>query len=122
MSRDSDNEPEIDAGDEDLEDDSDSPTSWKEPAGNGVRIEDLISEGQEIMIQVAKSSIGSKGPRVTTHISIAGRYMVLMPTVDHIGISKRIQDDAERQRLKDILRSIRPNSFGYIFRTQAEGI
>jgi len=85
-------------------------------------IEELLTEGQEVLIQVAKSSIGTKGPRVTTHISLAGRYMVLMPTVDHIGISKRIENDAERIRLKDLLLSIRKNKFGYILRTQAEGI
>lgn len=97
-------------------------SSWKSALNHGCSIEDLLSEGQEILVQVAKSSIGTKGPRVTTHISLAGRYMVLMPTVDHIGISKRIVDDNERQRLKDVLLSIRDNSFGYIFRTQAEGI
>ena len=85
-------------------------------------IEDLLTEGQEILVQVAKSSIGTKGPRVTTHISLAGRYMVLMPTVDHIGISKRISDEKERTRLKDMLLSIRHNDFGYIFRTQARDI
>jgi len=96
--------------------------SWKASLSHECNIEDLLTEGQEIMVQVAKSSIGSKGPRVTTHISLAGRYMVLMPTVDHIGISKRIENEAERSRLKDLLLSIRSNTFGYIFRTQAEGI
>ena len=61
-------------------------TSWKASLNTGCSIEDLLTEGQEIMVQVAKSSIGSKGPRVTTHISLAGRYMVLLPTVDHIEI------------------------------------
>ncbi len=96
--------------------------SWKASLNHDCSIEDLLTEGQEILVQVAKSSIGTKGPRVTTHISLAGRYMVLMPTVDHIGISKRIEDDTERSRLKDLLLSIRENTFGYIFRTQAEGI
>lgn len=95
--------------------------SWKS-SSPGCGIEDLLAEGQEILVQVAKSSIGTKGPRVTTHISLAGRYMVLMPTVDHIGISKRIEDEAERVRLKDLLLAIRENKFGYIFRTQAQGI
>ncbi|THB80493.1 MAG: Rne/Rng family ribonuclease [Desulfobacteraceae bacterium] len=97
-------------------------TSWKKGLKPEQSIEDLIMEGQEILVQVAKSSIGSKGPRITTHISLAGRYMVLMPTVDHIGISKRIENDAERSRLKELLLSIRENDFGYIFRTAAEGI
>ncbi len=85
-------------------------------------IEDLLTEGQEILVQVAKSSIGTKGPRITTHISLAGRYLVLMPTVDHIGISKRIENEEERTRLKEDLLAIRQNNFGYIFRTQAQGI
>ncbi|MCG8565550.1 MAG: Rne/Rng family ribonuclease, partial [Desulfobacterales bacterium] len=59
--------------------------SWRTCQDNNCSIEELLTEGQEILVQAAKSSIGSKGPRVTTHISLAGRYMVLMPTVDHIG-------------------------------------
>lgn len=96
--------------------------SWKAALNPECRIDELLTEGQEILVQVAKSSIGTKGPRITTHISLAGRYLVLMPTVDHIGISKRIGNDTERARLKDLLLSIRENKFGYIFRTQAEGI
>ncbi len=96
--------------------------SWKTSLTPECSIEDLLTEGQEILVQVAKSSIGTKGPRVTTHISLAGRYMVLMPTVDHIGISKRIEDEEERNRLRDLLLSMRENKFGYIFRTQAQGI
>ncbi len=100
----------------------DTHASWKTSFNQDASIEDLLTEGQEIMVQVAKSSIGTKGPRVTTHISLAGRYMVLMPTVDHIGISKRIVNDDERNRLKDLLLSLRKNNFGYILRTQADGI
>ncbi|WDP91152.1 MAG: Rne/Rng family ribonuclease [Desulfobacter sp.] len=96
--------------------------SWNQRSAPECSIEDLLTEGQEIMVQVAKSSIGTKGPRVTTHISLAGRYMVLMPTVDHIGISKRITDEAERNRLKEMLLSMRKTNFGYIFRTQARDI
>ncbi|MGM0654103.1 MAG: Rne/Rng family ribonuclease [Thermodesulfobacteriota bacterium] len=95
--------------------------SWKSPVLE-CAIQGLLVEGQEILVQVAKSSIGSKGPRVTTHISLAGRYMVLMPTVDHIGISRRITDEAERIRLRDMLKGLRKNNFGYIFRTQAKDI
>ncbi|HCY83533.1 MAG TPA: Rne/Rng family ribonuclease [Desulfobacteraceae bacterium] len=97
-------------------------TTWTPRPVPECSIEDLLTEGQEIMVQVAKSAIASKGPRVTTHISLAGRYMVLMPTVDHIGISKRISDEAERTRLRDMLLNIRENDFGYIFRTQARDI
>ncbi len=85
------------------------------------RIEDLISEGQEILVHVAKSPIGTKGARVTTHISMPGRFLVLMPTSDHIGVSRRIEDEAERSRLKTLISSLRDEPFGYIVRTAAEG-
>ena len=110
-------------GDADGEDNMASTReSWRTCRDNECSIDELLTEGQEILVQVSKASIGSKGPRVTTHISLAGRYMVLMPTVDHIGISKRIQDEAERTRLRDLLLSVRKDGFGYIFRTQAQGI
>ena len=86
------------------------------------QIEELISEGQEIMVQVAKSPIGTKGARVTSYISIPGRYLVLMPNSNHIGISRRISDAGERNRLKDIVLDLREGEFGYIVRTAAEGI
>lgn len=89
---------------------------------NDVPIEKLLKEGQELMVQVTKSPIGTKGARITTYISIPGRYLVLMPNVDHIGISKRIDDENERQRLKDIINSKRSIEYGYIFRTASEGI
>ncbi|MBF0378431.1 MAG: Rne/Rng family ribonuclease [Desulfamplus sp.] len=101
---------------------STSVYNWKPYLAEDSPIDELITEGQEILVQVAKSSMGSKGPRVTTHISLPGRFMVLMPTVDHIGISKRIDDEKERIRLKELLTSIRKDNFGYIFRTAAQGI
>ncbi len=113
---------ERDPGEIETRDMSENTSPWKASLSQECCIEDLLTEGQEIMVQVAKSSIGSKGPRVTTHISLAGRYLVLLPTVDHIGISKKIENDSERARLKDLLLSIRKNKFGYIFRTQAQGI
>ena len=85
-------------------------------------IEELITEGQEIMVQVAKAPIGTKGARVTTHISLPGHFLVLMPTSNHIGISRRIENEAERNRLKSMVESLRPNSFGYIVRTAGECI
>lgn len=85
-------------------------------------IEDLITEGQEIMVQVAKSPIGTKGARVTSHISMPGRFLVLMPTADHIGISRKIEDLEERTRLKQIVSELRVEPHGYIVRTAAEGI
>lgn len=87
-----------------------------------VSIEELITEGQQILVQVAKSPIGSKGPRVTTHLSFPGRYIVLMPYVDHIGISRKIVNEVERKRLRGLILSARDNKYGYILRTAAEGI
>jgi ribonuclease G len=85
------------------------------------QIEDMLHEGQDIMVQVAKEPFGNKGARVTTHISLPGRHLVLMPTVNHIGVSRRIEDKEERERLKDIIQKIRPNEFGFIIRTVSEG-
>ena len=85
-------------------------------------IEELISEGQEIMVHVAKAPIGTKGARATTHISLPGRYVVLLATTDHIGISRRIEDENERTRLKEAVLSLRQDNFGYIVRTAGEGI
>lgn len=86
------------------------------------RIEDLLHEGQEILVQVIKEPIGTKGARVTSHISIPGRHLVLMPTIDQIGISRRIEDENERQRLKEMLDAIRPKDYGFIARTACEGL
>ncbi len=90
--------------------------------GRECHIADLLAEGQEIMVQVAKSSIGTKGSRVTSHISLPGRFLVLMPTSEHVGISRRIEDEAERSRLKELIMSLRNPHFGYILRTAGEGV
>jgi ribonuclease G len=62
-------------------------------------IEDLLSEGQEVLVQISKEPLGTKGTRITSHITLPGRYLVYMPTVDHIGVSRRIKDEKERRRL-----------------------
>lgn len=85
-------------------------------------IEALITEGQEILVQVAKSPIGTKGARLTSYVSLPGRFLVLVPTSDHIGISRRIVDEAERNRLKGFVQSLRKNNIGYIVRTASEGL
>jgi ribonuclease G len=85
-------------------------------------IEELLIEGQEIMVHVAKSPMGTKGARATTHISLPGRYLVLMPTSDHVGVSRRIEDETERSRLKQMVQALREDRFGYIARTAAEGV
>ena len=85
-------------------------------------IEDILQEGQEIMVQVSKEPIGTKGARITSYLSLPGRYLVLMPTVEHIGISRRIKDGKERARLKEIVQSIRKPGMGYIIRTASEEV
>jgi ribonuclease G len=84
-------------------------------------IQDLIKEGQEIMVQVSKDPISTKGARVTTHITLPGRYMVFMPTVDHIGISRRIGRDRERRTLREFVNKHRPKGGGFIVRTVCAG-
>lgn len=83
-------------------------------------IEEIIQEGQEILVQVSKDPIGSKGARVTSYITLPGRYLVLMPNVEHIGISRRISDEEERNRLKAIVEKIKPAGYGLIIRTASE--
>lgn len=83
-------------------------------------IQDLIKPGQLLLVQVAKDPLGTKGSRITTHISLPGRNVVYMPTVQHFGISRRISDEAERERLKGIIEKIKPTG-GVIVRTAGEG-
>jgi ribonuclease G len=85
-------------------------------------IVDMITDGQEVLVQVAKSPIGTKGARITSYISLPGRFLVMMPTSDHIGISRRIENEAERERLKTMVRELRDDRQGYIVRTAAEGV
>jgi ribonuclease G len=83
-------------------------------------IQDLLTEGQHILVQVAKDPIGTKGARLTTHISLPGRCVVYLPTVRHLGISRRIEDEKERDRLKTVVTKINPSG-GVIVRTAGEG-
>ncbi|NTW05025.1 MAG: Rne/Rng family ribonuclease [Peptococcaceae bacterium] len=87
-----------------------------------VNISDIVKKGKEIVVQIVKEPIGTKGPRVTTHITLPGRYLVLMPNADYIGISRRIEDERERERLKELAAEIKPANMGVIVRTVAEGI
>ncbi len=87
----------------------------------GVPIEDILQEGQEVIVQVAKEPLGTKGPKLTSHITLPGRYLILMPTMTHIGVSHRITDKEERKRLKEVVDSIRPKGYGFIVRTVSEG-
>ncbi len=85
-------------------------------------IEQLLEEGQELMVQISKGPIGTKGPRVTTYVSLPGRYLVFMPNVEHVGVSRRIPKDEERARLKEIMKRLRRPGYGYIVRTVSEGV
>ncbi|MBI4240978.1 MAG: Rne/Rng family ribonuclease [Candidatus Rokubacteria bacterium] len=86
-----------------------------------VPIEDLLRKGQEVLVQVSKEPLGTKGARVTSFISLPGRYLVYMPQAHHIGVSRRIRDDRERDRLRQIVRGLQPPAGGVIVRTVAEG-
>ncbi len=85
------------------------------------RIEGVLEEGQEIIVQVSREPIGQKGTRATSRITLPGRLLVLMSASEHIGVSRRIEDDDERKRLTSILKAIAPKGFGLIARTACEG-
>ena len=84
-------------------------------------IEEMLSRNQEVLVQVSKESLGTKGARVTSFISIPGRYVVYMPQARHVGVSRRIRDERERDRLRAALRSLKLPPGGFILRTNAEG-
>jgi ribonuclease E len=91
-------------------------------ATNLPAISDLLKPGQEILVQIAKEPIAKKGARITSHIALPGRFLVFMPTVNHTGVSRKIESDGERRRLKEILLSEKGEaSGGFIVRTAAEG-
>ena len=87
-------------------------------------ISDLLRQGGEVIVQVIKDPLGTKGARLTTNISIPSRFLVLLPNCDVIGISARIEDEPERARLKELVRTLRgdDSTHGYIVRTNAEGV
>ena len=84
-------------------------------------IEEVLKEGQDILVQVAKDPIGTKGARITSHISIAGRHLVLTPWAQRVGVSRRIDSDKERRRLREVVEKIRPKDLGFIIRTAGAG-
>ena len=98
-----------DDDDEDEEEEAGKAPSkrGREAASQDARIEDLLKEGQEILVQVAKEPLGTKGARLTSHVTLPGRFLVFMPTVDHIGISRKIASREERGRLRGIVREFR---------------
>lgn len=97
-------------------------SSRRKPRFEGVaKIEEHLTKGQEVVVQVTKEPISTKGPRVSQQLSLPGRYVVFMPGADHIGVSRKIPSRDERLRLKRILREVRPKNAGVIVRTAGEG-
>lgn len=84
-------------------------------------IEDILTVGDEVVVQVLSEPRGTKGARVTTHYTIPGKYLVLMPNNNHIAISKKIKEEEERNRLEEIVRDLKPENMGVIIRTAAQG-
>lgn len=109
-------EPYLAAGDED-----EDGLNRINGASQALSIEDILREGQELLVQASKEPLGTKGARVTTHISLAGRNLVAMPGASQIGISRKITDEDERERLRLLIEESRPPDFGFIARTVSEG-
>src|SRR5512138_77759 len=98
-------------------------TPEEQTSAREVPIEERLHEGQELVVQVLKEPMGTKGARITSHVSLAGRYLVLMPTVEHVGVSRKITDEEERRRLKTVLKEFRQErgGGGLIARTAGQG-
>jgi ribonuclease G len=107
-------------GDENNNSEANIPLRMRQLRSLDVNIEGLLQEGQDIMVQVSKEPIGTKGARLTSYITLAGRHLVSMPTIDHIGISRKIESEKERARLKGIVQELRPPGEGFIVRTASE--
>ncbi len=106
---------------EDYENDSADDLRLEEEARPEASISDLLREGQEVLVQVSKDTIAGKGARSTSHVTLPGRFLGYMPTVNHVGVSRRIESEEERRRLKQILERIRPaGAGGFIARTASE--
>jgi ribonuclease G len=89
---------------------------------DSVRIEHVLKPRQELLVQIIKEPVGSKGARISVNLTVPGRYVVLLPQVSYIGVSRKIQDNNERMRLRDIADGAKPEGMGVIIRTLAEGI
>lgn len=103
-------------GDGSGEEDGAAEETWSEPS-----IDSLLRVGQELLVQVTKDPLPNKGARVTTQVTLPGRFLVLLPTVSHIGVSRRIEDETERQRLRELLEGLPRSAGGIIVRTAGEG-
>ncbi len=89
---------------------------------NRPRIQDMLKEGQDVLVQIAKDPMGTKGARLTSHVSLPGRHLVFMPTVSHVGVSRKIEDDAERRYLKELVQEHQTSEGGFIVRTASAGL
>jgi len=96
-------------------------SSKRAPRGGQLSIEELLREGQEVLVQVAREPLGTKGARITSHITLPGRYLVYMPTEQHIGISRKIENEGERVRLRRIVQELIAGTEGVIVRTAGMG-
>lgn len=122
--------PDDDSDDDDLDGDGDGEGGKGRQGSSGRRkrrreyppIEEQLREGQDLLVQVVKDPIGTKGARLTCYISLPGRHLVFMPTVGHVGISRQIRSDTERKRLRKLCDEMRPQGAGFIVRTAAEGV
>jgi len=113
-------------GEPEVEDGEVPPRTGGRPPGRSKRsahasIEELIQEGQEVLVQVAREPLGTKGARITSHITLPGRYLVYMPTESHVGVSRKIEAEAERSRLKQVIEEINSPREGVIVRTAGIG-
>ena len=106
---------------DDLEEDTFVKRSELPFEENGIFVEELVKPGDDIILQIVKEPIGSKGSRGSTHLTIPGRYTVLMPNQRHIGVSRKITNEEERERLKELGTRLCPKNMGIILRTVAEG-
>jgi ribonuclease G len=106
--------------DDDDDDDDGERERDRSARNNHPPIQDMIEKGQRVLVQASKEPIGTKGPRVTTHISLPGRFLVLMPGSKHIGVSRKIEDREERARLRAMAREVVPDDIGIIIRTVGE--
>jgi ribonuclease G len=109
-----------------LPDECDAPPAGRRGRGRSSRhhppIETQLKKGQEILVQITKEPLGTKGPRLTTQVSLPGRFLVYMPFVSHIGVSRKIEDAEERKRLKRLVSAIKPKEGGIIVRTVGEEV
>jgi ribonuclease G len=108
--------------DDDEDDDNGGGNRSRRRSGSPPQIEDVLAEGREVVVQVSKEPLGTKGARITSRISLPGRHLVLMPWVSRVGVSRRIEGDRERRRLRAIVEKHRPEGLGFIVRTVSHGV